>query len=649
MELQTKERNAGESSIPLREQFMANFEGFTRGVLKNIHSKEKNDILVVGSVISACLEKIPQEHIGRETEFFDNGHWKSSDIDLTIIDLDQEETENRIRDIYKTLVKDHPNRDVTIVSTTEALTFCLHYPYRHIQIMGNFQSVADVLYDVDIDITAMGYDGSDIWLTPRALVSLNRKWNVASPEFYKTKGCPQYERRLLKYSTRGYSIVDLNFKWTYLPQLNLDEPDKKKPFRFKYDAHNSKSIHPAQGLELLLLCEKYDWVHEKLMSLQKESIPFGEGIMREEMAIILEQLDDYPDEEDEQNLDFNNYDNYTHWYTKPVIKPIELVLKSLHLFGRSQPFLVPFWYSSILIEYQFGIHYRRTYNECYLDNLSTKKFYRGQLQNDLTSFLLEIEIGTIDINETNVDNNTPLLYCIINKAPKEVLETLVKRGANPFSKNHDDQGILHLGSKSYDSISEIQYLLSLCDSVDEQDSLGMSPLLYALIKRDWETCKCFLELSKSPELTNNKSENGVYMLNENFYPNEVQELIEKYHYDPFHRTIKGDNPVIRFWEIGNYLAEYINHTYDDLYYSDGSHLFERLLEKNSYNVHNLINFLNIDMKNWRSLQGDTILHYLFKHTRIKKENCCSIYTDGSSMEKNDFTGFSIFIFNVTWA
>jgi len=60
--------------------------------------------------------------------------------------------------------------------------------------MGNFESIYDVLSDIDIDCAAMAYDGVKLWALERARFALNTRTNVVDVKLYGVRGAPHYER-----------------------------------------------------------------------------------------------------------------------------------------------------------------------------------------------------------------------------------------------------------------------------------------------------------------------------------------------------------------------------------------------------------------------------------------------------------------------
>jgi len=77
--------------------------------------------------------------------------------------------------------------------------------------MGNFKNVYDVLSDIDIDCTALAYDGNELWALERARFALNTKMNVVDKNLYGVRGAPNYEKYL--------QSIYISYQLTFQSQL----------------------------------------------------------------------------------------------------------------------------------------------------------------------------------------------------------------------------------------------------------------------------------------------------------------------------------------------------------------------------------------------------------------------------------------------
>eukprot|EP01102_Stenamoeba_stenopodia_P006524 TRINITY_DN1794_c0_g3_i4.p1 TRINITY_DN1794_c0_g3~~TRINITY_DN1794_c0_g3_i4.p1 ORF type:complete len:521 (+),score=136.03 TRINITY_DN1794_c0_g3_i4:668-2230(+) len=342
-------RRVGTPSVVSKEEFEKNFAVFTKNQFKHI---DMTNLVVIGGAVCACALPIPEEYHGREEEYYNNSGWCESDVNLSFINVETtEQLTAQIMEFYNNLKKSHPKVPVMIITTKEAITFARHYPFRSIKIMGNFKSVYDVLSGIDIDCTAMAYDGKDLWALERARFALNTKMNVVEVSLYETSGAPIYEKRLLKYEARQFSILDIDLKKNAVDPVVLTEPDPKV-WNFKWHSSQTGTGNkPGFGRKLMLLSEKYPWVKSKLLSM-KTSLPYGPNVDQAKVASFLSNKPDedgyYEDMEDEQTAaEYNHFDGYTHWYQPPkVVDGDSKVLKAvsnLHLTANHRPFLVPQW------------------------------------------------------------------------------------------------------------------------------------------------------------------------------------------------------------------------------------------------------------------------------------------------------------------
>merc|ERR1712183_21229 len=83
---------------------------------------------------------------------------------------------------------------------------------------------------VDMDCTALSYDGSTVWAAPRALRAHSFGYNVLPPAwllFRDPAGCRHVPIRVMKYAQRGFgSLLCQRFRHTPRCDVQLSAPAK---------------------------------------------------------------------------------------------------------------------------------------------------------------------------------------------------------------------------------------------------------------------------------------------------------------------------------------------------------------------------------------------------------------------------------------
>eukprot|EP01126_Amoeba_proteus_P055454 TRINITY_DN6887_c0_g3_i3.p1 TRINITY_DN6887_c0_g3~~TRINITY_DN6887_c0_g3_i3.p1 ORF type:complete len:1928 (-),score=499.26 TRINITY_DN6887_c0_g3_i3:166-5883(-) len=228
-------KKVGEPCIVSKDEFRRNLKLFSEGQLKDLNW---DNIFMAGGSTLACLQPIPEVHnINNQTKrkYYHDLAYCSSDIDLFIYGIEDQEVANKkVLEIYEAVVGViHP--PAIAFRSTHAITIISQYPYRHIQIVLRlYKSPAEVLMGFDVDACAVGYDGKNVWMTPRCHRALVQQENVVD----MSRRSPSYEMRLAKYSERGFSVV--------VPSLDRTQIDPQL-FERRFDQ--------VQGLAKLLLLE----------------------------------------------------------------------------------------------------------------------------------------------------------------------------------------------------------------------------------------------------------------------------------------------------------------------------------------------------------------------------------------------------------
>ncbi len=227
----------GDVSVVDKDEFKKNFNVFTEGMLDTVNWK---NLFLAGGSVLAMLTPVPEEY--RKTnitrrQWFHDIKYKTSDIDLYIYGLDEDQATQKLYEIYESVKKVVP-KECTCIRSSRAITIVSQYPYRHIQIIIRlFKSPAEVLMSFDVDSCCVGFNGKKVFCTPRSHYSIVHKKNFAD----LTRRSFSYEYRLKKYNERGYAVV--------IPEYD--------PTRVNYRVF-AKMPNQVTGLARLLVLENID-------------------------------------------------------------------------------------------------------------------------------------------------------------------------------------------------------------------------------------------------------------------------------------------------------------------------------------------------------------------------------------------------------
>lgn len=93
---------------------------------------------------------------------------------------------------------------------------------RHVQIILRlYSSPSEILAGFDVDACSVGFNGSHVFATPRAFISLVTQ----SVTIDMSRRSPSYEIRLAKYANRGFEI--------FVSDLRRDDIDPTVPISYK--------------------------------------------------------------------------------------------------------------------------------------------------------------------------------------------------------------------------------------------------------------------------------------------------------------------------------------------------------------------------------------------------------------------------------
>ncbi|KAJ7623066.1 hypothetical protein DFH06DRAFT_759446 [Mycena polygramma] len=203
--------------------FKRSFDRMSDGLLKNLNW---DNVVVAGGIVLGSLLAVETAAGKSQSE-----HWKSSDIDVYIYGLAPKEANEKIKHLFATFRANLPPGSPTlVVRNSKTITFYSRYPLRRIQVVLKLvKSPKAVLLNFDLDICAMGWDGTELWMLPRAARALETGFNVFTMNLiqghYLSERRATQEQRVFKYANKGYGIRILP---TYISSLkesqaNIDE------------------------------------------------------------------------------------------------------------------------------------------------------------------------------------------------------------------------------------------------------------------------------------------------------------------------------------------------------------------------------------------------------------------------------------------
>jgi ankyrin repeat protein len=203
------------------KEFQKNFGVFSESSLCDM---DWSNVVAAGSSVINTLLPVPAEYNTTKRklrEYYHQVFCPASDVDLFLYGLTHEQAIEKIKSIEQA-VRDALLSEVTVVRTKYAITIASQYPTRHIQIVLRvYKSIGEILTGFDIDAAGGAYDGSQVYVTPRALGSFITQINHID----LTRRSPSYENRLSKYSRRAFEVY-----WPELERSRIDPTIYERSF-----------------------------------------------------------------------------------------------------------------------------------------------------------------------------------------------------------------------------------------------------------------------------------------------------------------------------------------------------------------------------------------------------------------------------------
>lgn len=231
-------------SVVNAETFIQQFDVFTEGMFRQF--KNWNNIIIAGGSIAACLLPIPEEYSKTREGMGNYYHeiaYKGSDIDIFFYGLTQCEFYTKCEDLIKHFERINKKKCI-VVQTPNTITIVSDYPKKQIQLVhGIWKSWQDIIINGDIDACCVSFNGKQVIATPRSQLAFNRRLNIIQCDLWKIRGSPFYEERLLKYSLRGFAILDPS-----ISQFKHLLPSKIAEILKDYEEKKEWKVGPSSGL-----------------------------------------------------------------------------------------------------------------------------------------------------------------------------------------------------------------------------------------------------------------------------------------------------------------------------------------------------------------------------------------------------------------
>ena len=228
------------------EAFIACFNRITGNVLRGLNW---DHVFIAGGVVLiTLLATDPTKDSSRKT--------RDSDIDVYLYGLTPLEANEKVKEIYQVWSSNLPasNRQKLVVKNAKTITFIPSYPHRRIQIVLRLvPSPISVLLNFDLDPCAMGFNGREVLMLPRAVRALESGYstftmNLVWGHHLQDRRATQ-DLRVFKYADRGFGVRILPSYVRCLEEVDLPrEPAGHSHVLFQC---SRKPNGPEPGLKTL--------------------------------------------------------------------------------------------------------------------------------------------------------------------------------------------------------------------------------------------------------------------------------------------------------------------------------------------------------------------------------------------------------------
>ncbi|KAF7332333.1 hypothetical protein MKEN_00115000 [Mycena kentingensis (nom. inval.)] len=185
---------------PSNSMYSVAFDRVTGGLLEGL---DWTSIFVAGGIALQAL---------LDVEGVASTFGSDSDIDLFLYDIDPQHTEAKVRHVYQTVRRNLPvGHPLFVVRNSRTITLYSHFPVRRVQLVLRVATLLrDVPMNFDLDVCAVAWDGSVLWITPRAMRALETGYNCFRVDMlggkFRLKRYGSSMNRIVKYANRGFGV-----------------------------------------------------------------------------------------------------------------------------------------------------------------------------------------------------------------------------------------------------------------------------------------------------------------------------------------------------------------------------------------------------------------------------------------------------------
>jgi hypothetical protein len=302
-----KNLNTNVLSINNKEIFIKLFNKITLNQFANI---DTSNMLIIGECINACIDPLSYDYT--KNDF--NIEWQKSDIDICYYNINRKYVYIKIINLYQALIKTYPDIPIIVTCNRQNIIFTRNDTrFKKIRIMGVYDSINNVLNNIDIDCSCFCYNFKDIYCQYRTIQSMNTRLNTINKLYYGIRGCPFYEKNLYKYSLKGYSVIDLLLNKNIRDFIDLEEPIHNLPINLTYETMDDNTntlikciFYYSNNFFKWNYITEYDRKYYKCHNFKKYSYNDSNN----DDQYDSDNNDDINDDNNNDNNDSNNDDQY---------------------------------------------------------------------------------------------------------------------------------------------------------------------------------------------------------------------------------------------------------------------------------------------------------------------------------------------------